>query len=152
MKILQVIQCWWIRGGDEGAVVPPFFLVFSRYFCIMNTPTMLYAACPEKWSFHSGMLGGGTVSFDIIAWMLWRNHLNLYIPLYLMPEHSRTLPEDWSQSLWQKNNTTRAPLNCAKSSRTLSRRWKSAKDQQQQEIITKSLQAHVPLTKIHQGA
>ena len=43
-----------------------------------------------------------------------------------MPEGSKTLPEDWSQSLWQKNNTTRAPLNWARSSRTLSRRWKSA--------------------------
>jgi len=77
-----------------------------------------------------------------------KNHLSLYFPLCLIPEHSRTLPEDWSQSLWQKNNTTRAPLNCAKSSRTLSRRWKSAKNQQQQEIITKSLQVHVLLTKL----
>ena len=36
------------------------------------------------------------------------------------------LPEDWTQSRWQKNSTRRAPLNSAKSSRTLSRRWKSA--------------------------
>ena len=27
--------------------------------CITNTPTMLYAACPEKWSFHSEERGGG---------------------------------------------------------------------------------------------
>ena len=26
--------------------------------CITNTPTMLYAACPEKGSFHSGGRGG----------------------------------------------------------------------------------------------
>ena len=67
------------RAGAEGAVAPiPFFLVFPKCFtilllqlfykmllnsifrnvqlnllCITNTPTMLYAACPEKSSFPS---------------------------------------------------------------------------------------------------
>ena len=63
-----------IRGRGRGGRGPPFFLVFSKCFwnvnftllCITNTPTMLYAACPEKWSFHSGV-GDSAPSF----WIFW---------------------------------------------------------------------------------
>ena len=77
------------RGGPRGPRLPPpppplffFFsttnitfllwklfskMLFSSIFRnvnvtllrMTNTPTMLYAACPEKWSFHSGRGGWG---------------------------------------------------------------------------------------------
>ena len=45
--------------------------------CITNKPTMLYAACPEKWSFHfGGWRGGGggrprVGDFAPSFWIFW---------------------------------------------------------------------------------
>ena len=36
------------RGGAEGGPNPIFQNVNVTLLCITNTPTMLYAACPEK--------------------------------------------------------------------------------------------------------
>ena len=82
-KLLVIIGGF--RGGAKGAAAPlfqnifvwlhPFYpswksfykMPFNSFFqnvnitllCITNTPTMLYAASPEKWSFHSREGEGG---------------------------------------------------------------------------------------------
>ena len=92
--------------GLRGPRAPPFFfLVFSKCFttnatillrksfyemlfnsifrnvnvtllCITNTLTMLYAACPEKGSFHSGGEVGDSAPFLSIFWIrLWLSYL-----------------------------------------------------------------------------
>ena len=81
------------RGGAKGGPCPPLFsttnttillwksfykMLFNSIFrnviiallCITNMPTLLNAACPEKWKFHSrvgGRVGDSAPSF----WIFW---------------------------------------------------------------------------------
>ena len=86
---LAVLCIGGFRGGAVGAAPPPFILPLTLRFCfenrflrfnsifrnvnvtlvfLTNTPTMLYAANPEKWCFHSGR-GEDSASSFCVFWI-----------------------------------------------------------------------------------
>ena len=85
-------------------------MVFSSIFrnvnvtllCITNMLTMLYAACPEKWSFHSGGGEGGGGGLGPLF-------LNFLDPLLNLP----SIPTTW---IFPILNHRSAKLNSLKSS------------------------------------